>query len=193
MSEQSELIVRWQNGDAAAGSTLVRDLFPRVVRMLRGKVTEDVVQDLAQQAFVELSKGLSKVDPDRDIAPLLFTIARRQLLHHHRHARRHPVDPLRTTAETLVPTPSQVAHGKQVREILSTALRQLPLDAQLCLELRYWEKQPLESIAEVLGTSVGATKMRLLRARKDLRARLDDLGLPAAVAATTLAQFEADD
>lgn len=190
MSADAELIRAWQAGDDAAGSAVVRRLFPRVQRMLRGKVPDDAVADLTQQTFVELSRGLAKVDPDRDLAPLVFTIARRQMLHYYRYQRRHPVDPLQATAEGLAPSQSKVVHSKEVRETLAAALRQLPLDSQMALELRYWEKQPLESIAEVLSVSVGATKMRLLRARNELKDLLEDSGMPAALAVTTLEGFE---
>ncbi len=190
MSTQEELIVAWQGGDQAAGSKVVRSMFPRVVRLLRGKVPDDAAQDLAQQTFVELSRGLAKVDATLPLAPLVFTIARRQLLHFYRYQRRHPVDPLSMSAAALAPTPSKVIHGNEVREALVAALQRLPLDAQMCLELRYWEKLGIADIAGILEIGPSAVKMRLLRARKELREHLEDVGLSAALAATTLEGFE---
>ena len=189
-SDDGDLVAAWQAGDQSAGQQLVRSLFPRVVRFLRGKVPDAEVKDLAQQTFVELSRGLAKIDAERPVAPLVFTIARRQLLHFYRYQRRHPVDPLVSTAQDLAATPSKVVHGNEVVSALRAGLRQLPLDAQMCLELRYWERLGIREIADVLELSPSAVKMRLLRARNMLRDRLEGAGLSAALAATTLANFE---
>ncbi len=189
MSDDAPRIRAWQQGDEQAGSTIVRRLFPRVVRFFRGKVPEHEVQDLTQQTFVELTRSLPKVDPQRDLAPWVFTIARRQLIRRHRHRQRHPEGPLVVSLATPGVTPSKAVRSREIKDILADALSRLPLDQRLCLELRYWEKLPIDGIAQVLEVSGSAAKMRLLRARQALRTQLEGLGLSAALAVTTLAEL----
>ncbi|MCH9684398.1 MAG: sigma-70 family RNA polymerase sigma factor [Deltaproteobacteria bacterium] len=189
MSDDAPRIRAWQQGNDEAGSAVVRALFPRVVRFFRGKVPDHEVQDLTQQTFVELTGSLPNVDPERDLAPWVFTIARRQLMRRHRHQQRHPEAPLLVSAAAPGATPSKVVRTREIKEILADALGRLSLDQRLCLELRYWEKLSIEGIAQVLEVNGSAAKMRLLRARQALRAQLEGLGLSATLAVTTLAEL----
>ena len=55
------------------------------------------------------------------------------------------------------------------------ALRKLPLDFQIAVELHYWEDMPLADIAEVLRISVGTVKSRIHRAKRQLARHLAEL------------------
>ena len=60
------------------------------------------------------------------------------------------------------------------------ALRELPLEQQLLLELHYWEELEGEQLAEVFEIEPATTRSRLFRARHALRQRLEQGGEPAA-------------
>jgi RNA polymerase sigma-70 factor (ECF subfamily) len=66
-------------------------------------------------------------------------------------------------------SPSGVVARREEERILLQALRRLPLDQQITLELYYWEELPVADIAEVLDVAVGTVKSRLGRAREALR------------------------
>ena len=48
-------------------------------------------------------------------------------------------------------------------------------DKRMAVMLRYFEGQTLKEIAEITGEAVSTLKVRLFRARKDLKARLGDV------------------
>ena len=55
---------------------------------------------------------------------------------------------------------------------IRAALRQLPVEQQVLLELHYWHDLDAPALAEVFGITSGAIRVRLLRARRALRDRL---------------------
>jgi DNA-directed RNA polymerase specialized sigma24 family protein len=56
------------------------------------------------------------------------------------------------------------------------AMRTIPLDSQIALELFYWEDLGVAEMAAVLAVPVGTVKSRLHRARTQLRAQLAVVG-----------------
>jgi DNA-directed RNA polymerase specialized sigma24 family protein len=52
------------------------------------------------------------------------------------------------------------------------ALRRIPLDSQVALELHYWESMTAAEIGEVLGMPLGTVKTRLRRAKQLLEVEL---------------------
>ena len=61
------------------------------------------------------------------------------------------------------------------QRLLLAALRLIPLDAQMLLELAYQEGLPAAEIAEVMGVATGTLHTRLHRARESLRERVREL------------------
>jgi RNA polymerase sigma-70 factor (ECF subfamily) len=55
-------------------------------------------------------------------------------------------------------------------------LRELPVEQQTLLELYYWEEMQVADLAEVFETTPNAIRIRLHRARRDLRERFEALG-----------------
>ena len=67
------------------------------------------------------------------------------------------------------------------------ALRRLPLDLQITIELFYWQELPIADIAAVLEIPVGTVKSRVSRARHALMEEMglsgsDDFGADAVTA-----------
>jgi DNA-directed RNA polymerase specialized sigma24 family protein len=61
-----------------------------------------------------------------------------------------------------------IAHNQK----LLLALRRIPLDSQVALELHYWEAMTAAEIGEVLDVPLGTAKTRLRRAKQLLEAEL---------------------
>jgi RNA polymerase sigma-70 factor (ECF subfamily) len=64
---------------------------------------------------------------------------------------------------------------QQERALVAEAMRQIPVDFQITLELYYWEQLTGPELAEVLGISPTTVRTRLHRAREALRASLERL------------------
>jgi RNA polymerase sigma-70 factor, ECF subfamily len=82
--------------------------------------------------------------------------------------------------------PEEALERKQMTHLLEREIRRIPPLLRHALVLREVSELPMPEVAEQLGISVAAAKSRLLRARHELRNRLDkycgDIG-PAALTA----------
>jgi RNA polymerase sigma-70 factor (ECF subfamily) len=74
------------------------------------------------------------------------------------------------------PTPEGELGSRETSEILHREIRRLPLLLRKALVMRDLEQLSMEDLAGELGISVMAAKSRLLRARRELRRRLEESG-----------------
>ncbi len=81
--------------------------------------------------------------------------------------------------------------AREEQRLLLRALRTLPLDLQIAIELYYWEQLTNDEIALVLGIPTGTVKSRLFRARSELRAAIAAIAPSPHVASTTLDALDA--
>ena len=70
------------------------------------------------------------------------------------------------------PTQEDIVGRTEVGGVLKTEIRRIPPLLRDVFRLRDVEELPMPEVAERLGISVAAAKSRLLRARKELRSRL---------------------
>ena len=66
-----------------------------------------------------------------------------------------------------------VVAERREHQILLESLRRLPLDAQLILELHYWEEMTSAAIAQVLEVPHGTAQTRIRRARQLLAQEIE--------------------
>src|SRR5208337_2169031 len=66
---------------------------------------------------------------------------------------------------------------RETREKIQQAFRRLPAKLQVAATLALVEEQPYDEIADALGTSVGAVKLRVFRAVRLLRKQLNRVGV----------------
>jgi RNA polymerase sigma factor (sigma-70 family) len=168
-----ELFRAWQTGDRRAGEALFERHYDALDRFFINKVG-DRAGDLVQRTFVACIEAAARFRGDSSFRTFMFAIARNQLLKHLRdHGReRDRLDPAITSICDLDPSPSVVAARREQERLLLAALRRLPLDEQIALELHYWEQLSATEIAAVLEIPVGTAKSRLRRARDRLEAAL---------------------
>lgn len=162
-----DLLRAWQAGDQVAGGELLRRHLRAIHMFFAGKVDAVAVDDLAQRTFETVARLRDDVRLDAGFRAFLFGVARLELLRHLDEWRRRGsrFDPLETSLEGLGVGPVSAVVEIEVRERLAAALRRLPLDFQIALELHYWEDLALAEIARVLEIPVGTVKSRLSRGR----------------------------
>jgi RNA polymerase sigma factor (sigma-70 family) len=117
----------------------------------------------------------------------LFTIARHELYRVLSERRRdlERIDFEVSSIAELAPTPRTRIADHQDRARLLCALRDLPVEQQVLLELHYWEGVDAGDLAEVFESPPGTIRSRLHRAREALRERMVlDTDAPPAVANT---------
>lgn len=177
--DEIELFRRWRAGDEAAGDALLRSCFQVLCRFFRDKVT-DGVEDLIQQTLLGCIESREVVrDPERFRA-FMFRIARNRLYDRlrERHHVSDRIDVADTSLHDMGVSPSSVVARGERQQFLNDALRRIPLDYQVALELTYWENMRGQQVAEVLEISPNTVRSRLARARAALRDQLVAMGVP---------------
>lgn len=121
-----------------------------------------LADDLTSEAFVRAWTARERVELST-VRAYLFAIVRNLFLEGRRRERRHA--PLDERIRSTVPGPEDLADGhRQLRTVL-TALSSLPEIDRTAVLMRADEALPYEDIANVLGISVGAAKVKVHRAR----------------------------
>jgi RNA polymerase sigma-70 factor (ECF subfamily) len=162
------LLSRWRAGDRDAGGLLLKRHFRSVYLLFSNKVAGSP-DDLIQETFRACVEGRDRIREMASFRAYLLATARYQLYMHYRRDRpTRELDPRRDSVAQLVSSPSRMVAHKQHHRLLLAALRQIPLEQQLILELYYWENLPASEIAQVLDVPVGTAKSRLRRARVQL-------------------------
>jgi RNA polymerase sigma-70 factor (ECF subfamily) len=188
-----ELLRAWRDGDAAAGNRLLRRHFQTVYRFFRSKLDGDV-DDMIQRTFLGLVEALPRFEERAQFKTFLLAVARNQLLLWFRErarSRQRDADEVSVHDLGVSASPSGFVALKEEQRVLLSALRRLPLDLQLTVELFYWEQLGVDQVAIVLDVPSGTVKSRLSRAREALRRIIDELEISPELRATTLGDLDA--
>ena len=164
-----ELVRRVLAGDRESFSELVRRHESVLYRHARGMgIGHDMALDLVQDGCVRAYLRLRQCrDPERFRA-WLFRLFRNLVLDHLRDVRRKEL-PL--TAAAHAASPDEMS-GVELRGPLNRALEELPPLLREAFLLRHDADHSYDEIADLTGARVSAVKMRVHRAREQLRAAL---------------------
>lgn len=177
------LLDAWRDGDRTAGEALLRRHFDALFGFFRGKIDDRAtVEDLVQRTLLAALRGREGFRSDASFRTWLFAIARHELCGQLRRVHRTPelVDFAElSVAELSGAGPTTVVARLQQARLLLEALRRIPLDLQIAIELTYWENLSATDVAAVLEIPPGTVKSRLRRAREALEAAMLELGSPS--------------
>jgi RNA polymerase sigma-70 factor (ECF subfamily) len=166
------LLQLWRAGDRQAGEQLCARHFDDVYRFFEHKIPGEA-DDLTQQTFLACVKARDQFRSQSTFRTYLFSIARNELFTRLRQIPKFEhVDLEVSSLNELVSSPSSELRKHEELEQVRAALRQLPVEQQVLLELHYWHDLDAAALAELLETSAGTIRVRLLRARRALRERL---------------------
>lgn len=177
MSTDIELLDAWCAGDNVAGDALIRRHFEAVCRFFRSKLGEDV-EDLIQRTFQICTVRRKELQADGSFRGFLFGVARNLLLDHLRRLyRRGEHDDVHVySLRDLGTTPSEAVARSEREMLIQEAMRRIPLDQRMLLELAHWERLTGREIAQALDIGENTVRSRLSRARAALREELERLG-----------------
>jgi RNA polymerase sigma-70 factor (ECF subfamily) len=175
-ASDGELLEAWGRGDHVAGEQLFARHFESVVRFFQNKIDRDH-DDLIQQTFLGCVESRASFRGDGSFRAFLFGVAHNVLGKHLRRRYRDPaaLDFAHVSIAELGDSPSMVVAADRQQLMMLQALRRIPLDHQVALELHYWESMTAAEIGDALGVPVGTAKTRLRRAKQLLAAELSDL------------------
>ena len=75
-------------------------------------------------------------------------------------------------------------------KLLLAALRAIPVELQLVLELHYWEEMTMAEIAEVIEVPVGTAKSRMRRAKEKLEAAMGAISADPSLRQSTVSGLD---
>ena len=189
VEDDRDLLEGWRRGDARAGRTLVERHFPAIYRFFANKLGEDV-DDLVQQTFLACVEGRGRIG-EAGFRAYLFGVARNRLQRHFRDRYGAKHDDV-SIAQLVDSTTTAAEHLAQRREqrLLLRALRRLPIDLQIALELAYWEGLTDREVAVILEMPVGTLKSRLRKGRMVLDEIMRELAGEARLFESTVHGFD---
>lgn len=191
MEDDFELLDAWRAGDLEAGSRLFDRHFESIHRFLRHKVGDDT-DEVMQRTLLACVESRDRFRRASSFRTFLFGVARLELFSHYRRRRKldAQVDFESRSFFDLDPSPSMVVARHKEQQLLHEALRRLPVDLQIALELHYWEGMSATEIGTVLEIPAGTVKSRLRRAKELLRETMEHLTLSRAQLESTLGDLD---
>lgn len=184
-----ELLTRWRDGDQGAGSKLFARHFKPLYRFFRSKASSGV-EDLVQETLLACVRGRDRLREDASFRAYMFTTARRLLMAQYRKAGRANVDFTQASVIDLAPGAGSVIAKRQEDRLILQALRTLPIDYQIALELHDWEGLTGPEIASVLDVPEGTVRSRIRRGRLQLRECIEKLAASPNQLETTMTRLE---
>ena len=156
--------------------TLYRSTYPDLLRFVQRRADRDQAEDVVAEAFLVAWRRLDELpDRDEDARAWVFGIARNTLLNERRGQRRRDALGVRLADPTVASAGDCDADLVASRIDLAQAWGALPAGHQEVLALAVFEHLRAPQAAAVLGISAVAFRLRLSRARRELRKHLNRL------------------
>jgi len=187
------LFEAWCRGDRRAGAQLFERHYEAIARFFHNKARHDA-DDLIQRTFLRCVETHARIRDPASFRYYLFGVARNVLLEYleekGRRQRREVLNFLSTSIEDLAPTPSSALARAREERLILHALRRIPLELQIILELYYWEELRARELAEVLDLPEGTIRTRIRRAKQLFEEEIARVAESPALAHSTLCDLE---
>jgi RNA polymerase sigma-70 factor (ECF subfamily) len=169
-----ELLERFAAGDLEAFEALFREhhqeVYVWIVRIVRDHV---IAEDLTVETFWRIYRAHDRFDPAGNFRAWARKIATNAALDHLRTTRRETELPEDlASAGTADP-----AVRCEARERIRKAFQELPPKYRLVATLALIEEEPYYDIAEAVGISIALVKVRVFRAVRMVRKKLNSVGV----------------
>lgn len=179
-----EELVRLRQRDPAAMESFFDRYFERIYALAHRMMGDrEQAEEVTQDVFLRVNRGIERLDPDRDPGPWLTAIvcnACREVWRgaHHRALKRSvsldDVEDWHAEHPRAQGTPETSALEAERREVVRGALRELPETLREVVVLYDYEGMSHKEIAVALGASHAAVRKRYSRALAALATALKD-------------------
>lgn len=175
--ELADLVTAAKDGDREAFEELVRRTTASTYTLARRLCgNEEDARDVVQETYLRAYRGLKNFRGDAQFSTWLYRITANCATTHMGRSTKHRHDDLDEQVGVADDRPeidpAARADAEQLRNRLTAALEHLPPKLRAVVVLRDVYDLPHEAIAEELGISETAAKVRLHRARRRLREQL---------------------
>jgi RNA polymerase sigma-70 factor (ECF subfamily) len=174
-------------GDDRAYERLVVEQGGRLLAVARRFLrNEEDARDCLQECFVQAFRGLPRFEGHARLSTWLHRIVVNAALMKLRSRRAHPEEPIEPLLPSFhedghstvayrdwSPSAEELLERAEVRDLVRAAIERLPETYRTVVILRDFEELDTAEVAELLGVTANAVKIRLHRARQALRQLLD--------------------
>jgi len=169
---------RFRHGDPDAFEALFREhqaaVYRWILRIVRNPAT---AEDLMVETFWRIHRAHARFEPSRGFAPWARRIATHAALDWLRAHGKEDALSVELAAETPAAPGADPAVSAETRMRIVQALARLPPLLRVAALLAVVEQRPHKEVAEALGISVAAVKLRVFRALRKLRKDLERQGI----------------
>lgn len=180
--EESELIARVAARDGEA----LRELYALYSRRLGSFLTRftqrrDLIEEVINDTLWVVWRKASEFRGDSRVSTWITGIAYRRALKSSRSPGHRTVDSVPIEDEQLLAADEH--HAAENHQWVSAAVRELPSEQQLTIQLAYVQGHSCSEIAKIMGCPENTVKSRMFQARAKLRTTLERLGGAEALSA----------
>lgn len=190
MTSDDALLAAWREGDNGAGEQLFDRYFATLTRFFRNK--GDAVDDLIQSTLLGLLESHARYRGEGSFRSFVFGVAYNTLRGHYRRAARDAdrLDFGVTSLFDLADGPSGVLADVEEQRLVLQALRRIPIEHQVLLELYFWEPLSAAEIAAAMDLPEGTVRTRIRRAKALLRTAIAELQAKPGMIESTLSKLD---
>jgi RNA polymerase sigma factor (sigma-70 family) len=166
MRGDEELMDAYLAGDGEAFDELFRRYARALLRSLGRRMSPEDARDVVQQTFLQLHRSRHDYHRGAAIRPWIYTIAFNLQRRAARDARRRaqPLNPDRD-----LPLAAAGGEGAELGTAVRFAVARLPVDQRRVIALHWFQGLPYDEVAETVGASLSAVKVRAHRGYLALR------------------------
>jgi len=180
-----ELMLACKAGDEAAFGILVDRHRNAVVNLTYRYLSDRTdAEDLAQEVFLKVYRARKRYEPRAKFTTWLYRIAVNACLNEVRDRKKRPTQSAATIAggdgefgpalaDGEAASPADAAERSELRERVRSAVDELPERQRLALLLNKFHGLSYEEMAAALELSIPAVKSLLVRARENVRVRIE--------------------
>jgi RNA polymerase sigma-70 factor (ECF subfamily) len=177
-NEASDILLRFRHGDIDAFETIFRQhqrgVYNWILRIVRNPAT---AEDLTVETFWRIHRAHARFDPARGFEGWARHIATHAALDWMRTRRTERVLTAEISEDPAAPDSADAAVTAEIRQRTAAAFTRLPPKLRIAAVLAVVEEQPHKEVAEALGISIAAVKLRVFRALRLLRKDLEGQGI----------------
>jgi len=164
-----DLMAAYAAGDGSAFDEIFRRYAPALLRALRRGSGGDEATDLLQQTFLQLHRSRADFARGSALRPWLFTIAINVKRQHLRRSARRRADLLGDDLDRVAAPTRRSA--REDLDGIAGLLAELPPAQRKVIELHFVDDLSFAQVAEVVGASIAAVRVRAHRGYVLLRQR----------------------
>lgn len=169
------LMEAYRAGDDHAFRVLFERYADRLYRVLRRQVpSEEDARELVQQTFLHLHRARNDFRSGMRLRPWLFTICLNLKREHFRRKMRRPEAALVLDGHSDPQSPAHDPVRAEWSRRVRSAIEGLPSTQREVIELHWLDGLPFAEVADIVGASVTAVKVRAHRGYERLREMLGD-------------------